>query len=100
MSPVSLRVSLTEYPPFLSHYGRIQYLSGPLVKVSSMVKKVDLHKRIVEVETDFMGEKHVLYLGMSKPDRIPSIPVSLPPLTCTTHHIRLPHLTLPDLQLS
>lgn len=47
--------------------GRIQYLSGPLVKVSSMVKKVDLHKRIVEVETDFMGEKHVLYLGIELP---------------------------------
>ena len=47
--------------------GRIRYLSGPLVKVSSMVKKVDLHKRTAEVETSFMGEKHVLYLGIELP---------------------------------
>ena len=47
--------------------GRIRYLSGPLVKVGSMVKKVDLHKRTAEVETSFMGEKHVLYLGIELP---------------------------------
>ena len=44
--------------------GQVRYLSGPLVNVSHMVRRVDLHRRIAEVETQFMGEKHVLYLGI------------------------------------
>lgn len=44
--------------------GQIIYLSGPLASVSHMVRRVDLHKRIAEVETQFRGEKHVLYLGI------------------------------------
>jgi hypothetical protein len=29
-----------------------------------MVKKVNLHKRIAEIEAEFMGRKRVLYLGI------------------------------------
>lgn len=44
--------------------GEIRYLSGPLVKVSHRVRRVRLHQRIAEVEADFLGEKHLLYLGI------------------------------------
>lgn len=44
--------------------GEIRYLSGPLADISHMVKKINLHQRIAEIETSFMGEKHVLYLGI------------------------------------
>ena len=44
--------------------GRICCLSGPLRKVSHLVRKMDLHKRIAEVEAEFMGERQVLYLGI------------------------------------
>lgn len=44
--------------------GGICCFSGPLRKVSHLVRKVDLHKRIAEVEAAFMTEKQVLYLGI------------------------------------
>lgn len=44
--------------------GSVAFLSGPLAQVEELVKKVDLHKRIAEVEADFMGKKQVLYLGI------------------------------------
>ena len=44
--------------------GSIRFLSGPLRQVESMVRKVNLHERIAEIETDFLGEKRVLYLGI------------------------------------
>lgn len=44
--------------------GAIAFLSGPLLQVRELVKKIDLHKRIAEVEADFMGRKQVLYLGI------------------------------------
>lgn len=44
--------------------GRIKILSGPLLQVENMIKKIDLHKRIAEIEADFMGQKKVLYLGI------------------------------------
>lgn len=44
--------------------GEIRYLSGPLLNVRHLVRKIDLHKRIAEVEADFLGERHVLYLGI------------------------------------
>lgn len=49
--------------------GRICCFSGPLRKVSHLVRKVDLHKRIAEVEAAFMGEKQVLYLGIEIAER-------------------------------
>lgn len=44
--------------------GEIRYLSGPLVKVSHRVRRIRLHQRIAEVEADFLGEKHLLHLGI------------------------------------
>lgn len=44
--------------------GSISFLSGPLLQVENMVRKVNLHQRIAEIETDFLGEKRVLYLGI------------------------------------
>ena len=44
--------------------GGIRYLSGPLVKVGHLVRKLDLHRRVAEIETSFLGQKHILYLGI------------------------------------
>ncbi|MCI9143203.1 MAG: hypothetical protein HFH87_11380 [Lachnospiraceae bacterium] len=44
--------------------GSVKFLSGPLLQVESMVRKVNLHQRVAEIETDFLGEKRVLYLGI------------------------------------
>lgn len=44
--------------------GSVECLSGPLLHVGSMVRKIDLHKRIAEVEADFMGQRQALYLGI------------------------------------
>ena len=34
------------------------------MRIGHLVKKVDLHRRIAEVEADFMGERQTLYLGI------------------------------------
>lgn len=44
--------------------GKIHYLSGPLEQMGNMVRKVNLHKRIAEIEADVMGKKRILYLGI------------------------------------
>lgn len=44
--------------------GEVSYLSGPLANVGHMVRRINLHKRIAEIETSFMGEKRILYLGI------------------------------------
>lgn len=44
--------------------GNIEFLSGPLLQVEDMVRKVNLHQRVAEIETDFLGERKVLYLGI------------------------------------
>lgn len=44
--------------------GKIDYLSGPLLGMGSMVRRVNLHKRIAEIEAEIMGRKRVLYLGI------------------------------------
>ncbi len=43
--------------------GNVEFLSGPLRKVGDMVCKVDLHRRVAEVETDILGDR-VIYLGI------------------------------------
>lgn len=48
----------------VSREGDIAFLSGPLLQVGEQVRKVDLHKRIAEVETNFMGKRQTLYLGI------------------------------------
>ena len=44
--------------------GRIHYLSGPLLGMENRVRRVNLHKRIAEIEAEIMGRKRLLYLGI------------------------------------
>ena len=44
--------------------GRIRCLSGPLKHMEDRVRRVNLHKRIAEIEAEVMGKKRVLYLGI------------------------------------
>ena len=44
--------------------GKIHYLSGPLLGMGNMVRRVNLHKRIAEIEAEIMGRKRILYLGI------------------------------------
>lgn len=48
----------------VSNDGSIEFLSGPLVQAENMVRKVNLHQRVAEVEAGFMGERQILYLGI------------------------------------
>lgn len=48
----------------VSDNGSIEFVSGPLLQVESLVRKVNLHQRIAEVETKLMGERQMLYLGI------------------------------------
>ncbi len=42
----------------------IKILSGPLQNMEGMVKRINLHKRIAEVEVEFMGRMTVIHLGI------------------------------------
>lgn len=42
----------------------IKILSGPLQNMEGMVKRINLHKRIAEVEVEFMERKTVIHLGI------------------------------------
>lgn len=42
----------------------IRILSGPLQNMKGMVKRINLHKRIAEVEVEFMGRLTVIHLGI------------------------------------
>ncbi|MCI8726589.1 MAG: hypothetical protein HFG66_10795 [Hungatella sp.] len=44
--------------------GKISYLSGPLLGMGNKVRRVNLHKRIAEIEAEIMGRKRILYLGI------------------------------------
>lgn len=43
---------------------KIQIVSGPLKGIEGLVRKIHLHKRIAEVEIEFMRRKTVIYLGI------------------------------------
>jgi transcriptional antiterminator NusG len=43
---------------------KVIVLSGPLKNIEGFVKKINLHKRIAEVEVDFMNRKTILHLGI------------------------------------
>ncbi len=43
---------------------RLEYLSGPLLEVADQVRRVDLHKRYVEIDAGFMGSRQTLRLGI------------------------------------
>ncbi len=42
----------------------IRILSGPLQNMEGMIKRINLHKRIAEVEVEFMGRRTVIHLGI------------------------------------
>lgn len=42
----------------------ITILSGPLKNMEGYIRKINLHRRIAEVEVDFMGRKTVIHLGI------------------------------------
>ena len=43
---------------------KVVVLSGPLKDLTGYVKRINLHKRIAEVEMEFMGRKTVIILGI------------------------------------
>lgn len=47
----------------------VTILSGPLKDVEGQIKKINLHKRIAEVEVDFMNRKTIIYLGIEMVER-------------------------------
>jgi len=49
---------------------QIRVLSGPLVNLEGQIKKVNLHKRIAEVELEFMGSISVVHLGIEMVERV------------------------------
>lgn len=44
--------------------GKIHCLSGPLEHMEDRVRRINLHKRIAEIEAEIMGKKRILYLGI------------------------------------
>lgn len=48
----------------LAEEDAITVLSGPLKNMEGKIKKINLHKRIAEVEVEFMGRSTVIYLGV------------------------------------
>ena len=42
----------------------VSILSGPLKSLEGKIRKIHLHRRIAEVEVDFMGGKTVIHLGI------------------------------------
>ncbi|MCI9362550.1 MAG: hypothetical protein HFG65_16840 [Hungatella sp.] len=43
---------------------KIAILSGPLKNMEGKIRKINLHKRVAEVEVDFMAKKTIVYLGL------------------------------------
>ncbi len=48
----------------VSENDAVTILSGPLKNVEGQIKKINLHRRIAEVEVDFMNRKTVIHLGI------------------------------------
>lgn len=48
----------------VSENDEVMILSGPLMNFTGMVKKLNLHKRLAEVEVDFMNQKIVVHVGI------------------------------------
>ncbi|MCI8287940.1 MAG: transcription antiterminator, partial [Lachnospiraceae bacterium] len=42
----------------------VTILSGPLRDMEGKIRKIHLHRRIAEVEVDFMNRKTVIHLGI------------------------------------
>ena len=43
---------------------QIKILAGPLKNLEGQIKKLNLHKRIAAVETEFMGNRSLIHLGI------------------------------------
>ena len=43
---------------------QVRIISGPLKNLEGKIQKINLHKRIAIVETEFMGNKSLLHLGI------------------------------------
>ncbi len=43
---------------------QVRILSGPLKNLEGKIQKINLHKRIAIVETEFMGNRSLLHLGI------------------------------------
>lgn len=48
----------------VSEGDQVSILSGPLISLEGKIRKIHLHRRIAEVEVDFMGRKTVIHLGI------------------------------------
>lgn len=48
----------------VSEGDKVTVVDGPLKDLEGHVKKINLHRRIAEVEVDFMGRKTVIHLGI------------------------------------
>ncbi len=63
------RTSKKEHVVELSQVGfdendQVIVMSGPLLGMKGKIKKINLHKRIAEVEVEFMNQKTVVHLGI------------------------------------
>ncbi len=47
----------------------VTILSGPLKSMEGQIKKINLHRRIAEIEVDFMNQKTVIHLGIEMVDK-------------------------------
>ncbi len=43
---------------------QVEIVSGPLTNMTGMIRRINLHKRIAEVEVEFMGRQTILHLGI------------------------------------
>lgn len=48
----------------ISEGDKVNILDGPLKDLEGCVRKINLHRRIAEVEVGFMGQKTVIHLGI------------------------------------
>lgn len=48
----------------VSERDAVTVLEGPLKDMEGYIKKINLHRRIAEVEVDFMSRKTVIHLGI------------------------------------
>lgn len=53
----------------ISEGNEIRVISGPLKDLEGMIKKINLHKRMAEVEVPFMGGCTVIHLGIELVER-------------------------------
>ena len=48
----------------------IRIVSGPLADMKGMIKKINLHRRMAEVEMEFMNQKSVVFLGIELVEKV------------------------------